>query len=103
MMLRAVGPCASEPTFKHAQLEDPIGVELPPSMRCAASTLAADLKPEQTLDATTDPVVVRLHRSRASSLVYELDEALVNDRPHEVVIHRVTAETLPSEVPVQPR
>ena len=59
--------------------------------------------PEQTLDATTDPVVVRLHRSRASSLVYELDEALVNDRPHEVVIHRVTAETLPSEVPVQLR
>ena len=80
MMLRAVGPCASEPTFQHAQVVDLIDVELSPSMRCAALALAADLKAEQALDGTTDPVVVRLDGSRASDFVYELDETLVNDR-----------------------
>jgi hypothetical protein len=87
MVLRAIGPCANEPTFQHAQLADLIDVELLPAMRRTAVTLAADLKTEQALEATSDPVVVRLDDSGASGFVDELDETLVTDRAHEIVIH----------------
>jgi hypothetical protein len=82
MVLRAIGPCASELTFQHAQVADLIDVELLPSVRFTALTLASDLKPKQTLDAMSDAVVVRLDDSGASALVHELDETLVNDRAH---------------------
>jgi hypothetical protein len=87
MLLRAIGPCASEPTFQHAQLADLIDVELLPSVRRTALALTADLKPEETLDATSDPVVVRLNDSGSSAFIDELDETLINDRAHEIVIH----------------
>ena len=64
-----------------------IDVELSPSMRCAALTLTASLKTEQALDATSDPIVVRLDDSGASGLVDELDEMLAADCVHEIVIH----------------
>jgi len=82
MVLRAIGTRASEPTFQHAQLADLSEVELPPSMRRTALTLAADLKTEQTLDATSDPVVVGLDDSGASGFVDELDDILGSDRAH---------------------
>jgi hypothetical protein len=88
MMLCAIGPCASEPTFKHAQLADSIDVELLPSVRRSALTLTADLKREQVFDATLDAVVVRLDDSGASGFVDELHEMLAADRAHELVIHR---------------
>src|ERR1700730_18164778 len=69
MVLCAIGPRASEPTFQHAQLPYLIDVELSPSMRCTALTLAADLKPKQSLAATPESVVVRLDNSGASSFV----------------------------------
>ena len=61
MVLRALGSCASKLTLQHAQLPDLSNVELFPAMRCTALTLTADLKTEQTLDATPDAVVVRRH------------------------------------------
>ncbi len=79
MVLRPIGSCASEPAFQHAQLVDPIDIELLPSMRRTALTPAADLKTEQALDATSHPVVVRLDGSGASGFVDELDETLVGD------------------------
>jgi hypothetical protein len=89
MVLRAVGPRTREPTFQHAQLTHLVDVELLPSMRRAAVTLAADLKTKQTLDAMSDPVVVRLGDSGASDFVNELDETFVGNRAHEIVIHRL--------------
>jgi hypothetical protein len=71
---------------------DLIDLELFPSMRCAALTLTADLKPEQTLDVASDPVVVRLDDSGASGFVDELDEMLAADCVHEFVVHSFTAE-----------
>ena len=68
-------------------MADLIDVELFPSMRCAALTLTADLKTEQALDVTSNPVVVRLDDSGASGLIDELDETLINDRTHEIVVH----------------
>jgi hypothetical protein len=92
MMLRRIGPCTSEPTLQDAQVADLIEVELFPSMRCAAVTLAADLKTEQALDATSNAVVVRLDDSGASGCVDELDEMLAANCAHELVIHGFTAE-----------
>jgi hypothetical protein len=66
---------------------DLIDVELFPSMRCPASTLTANLKTEQALDVTSNPVVVRLDDSGASGLIDELDETLISDRTHEIVLH----------------
>ena len=72
-----------------------LDLELLPSIRRAALAVAADLKAEQGLDATSDPIVVRLDDSGASSSVDEFDETLVNDRAHEIVIHGFIAESLP--------
>jgi hypothetical protein len=68
-------------------MADLIDVELFPSMRCAAPTLTADLKTEQALDVTSNPVVVRFDDSGASGFVDELDETLITDRTHEIVVH----------------
>lgn len=87
MVLRSIGPRASEPTFQHAQLTDLVEVELLPSVRCTALTLSADLIAKQALDAASDAVVVGLDDSRSSDFVDKLDEALVNNRAHEIVIH----------------
>ena len=72
-------------------MADLIDVELFPSMRCPALTLTANLKTEQALDVTSNPVVVRLDDSIASGFIDELDETLVNDRTHEIVVHRSIA------------
>jgi hypothetical protein len=66
---------------------DLIDVELFPSMRCPALTLTANLKTEQALDVTSNPVVVRLDDSGASGFIDELDEMLAADCVHEFVIH----------------
>ena len=89
MVLRAIGPRTREPTFQYAQLTHLGDVKLLPSMRRAALTLAADLKTKQTLDAMSDPVVVRLSDSSVSAFVNELDETFVGNRAHEIVIHRL--------------
>jgi hypothetical protein len=94
MVLRAVGPRAGKPTLQHAQPADLIEIEQLPSMRCTASTLAADLKPEQTLDAVLDAVVMRLDDSRSSGPIDELEQSLANDRAHELVIHQRRSESL---------
>lgn len=73
-------------------MADLIDVELFPSMRCAALTLTASLKTEHALDATSNPVVVRLDDSGASGFVDELDQMLAADCAHELVIHSFTAE-----------
>jgi hypothetical protein len=96
-VLRAVGSCAGEPTIEHAQVMYLLDLELLPSVRRTAPTLAADLKTEQALDAASDPIVVRLDDSGASSFVHEFDEALVSNRAHEIVIHCFTTEPGPSE------
>jgi hypothetical protein len=93
MVLRTIGPSASEPTFQHAQTADSIDVEPLPSMRRAASTIAADLISEQRLDTMSDSVVVRLDDAEASGFVDELDQALVNDRADEIVIHLLPCST----------
>jgi hypothetical protein len=87
MMLRTVGARTSEPTFKHAQVTDLLDVEMFPAMRRAALTLAGHLKAEQHLGATADSIVVRLDDSGSSGLIHELDETLVIDRTHEIVVH----------------
>src|SRR5712691_7514918 len=56
-------------------------------MRCAAFTLTANLKTEQALDVTSNPVIVRLDDSGASGFADELDEILAADCVHELVIH----------------
>ena len=101
MVLRALGSCASKLTLQHAQLPDLSNVELFPAMRCTALTLTADLKTEQTLDATTDAVVVRFDDSNCSDLVDELDEILADDRSHEFVIHDFRTNSLSIEFPVR--
>ena len=68
-------------------MADLIDVELSPAMGCAALTLAANLKTEQALDVTSNPVVVRLDDSSASGFIDELDEMLAADCAHEFVIH----------------
>ena len=68
-------------------MADLVDVEVPPTMRRAALTLAADLETEQRLGATADSIVVRLDDSRASGLIDELDETLIIDRTHEIVVH----------------
>lgn len=68
-------------------MADLADVELFPSIRCATVTLAADLKTEEALDATSNPVVVRLDDSCASGFVDELDEIFAADCVHELVIH----------------
>lgn len=73
-------------------------IELLPSARRTALTLAADLKAEQTLDTAPDPVVVRLDDSAAPGFVDKLDETRVDNRAHEIVVHGFTTESLPSEV-----
>jgi hypothetical protein len=89
MVLRAVGPCARETPFQEAQVMHSVDVELLPSMRRAALALAADLKRKQALDAIPDAVVVRLCDARSPGPVDELDEALLEDCAHEIVIHLV--------------
>ena len=56
-------------------------------MRCPALTLTANLKTEQALDVTSNPVVVRLDDSGASGFIDELDKMLAADCVHELVIH----------------
>ena len=68
-------------------MADLIDVEFFPSMRCPALTLTANLKTEQALDVTSNPVIVRLDDSGASGFVDELDEILAADCVHELVIH----------------
>lgn len=70
-------------------------------MRRTAVTLAADLKTEQALEATSDPVVVRLDDSGASGFVDELDETLVTDRAYEIVIHCFITEDFRATFPVR--
>jgi hypothetical protein len=98
MMLRAIGPRAGESTFQHAQLTNLSDVELLPSARRTALTGAADLKAEQTLGATPDPIVVRLDDSVAIGFVDKFDETLVDNRAYEVVVHGIATERLPSNV-----
>ena len=74
-------------------MADLTDVELFPSIRRAAVTLAANLKTEEALDVTSNPVVVRLDDSGASGFVDELDEVLAADYMHELVIHGFTAES----------
>jgi hypothetical protein len=102
MMLGAIHPCAGEPTFQHAQLVDLSDIKLLPSVGRTALALAADLKTEQGLDAMPDSVVVRLHDSGPSSLVDKLDETLVNDRAHEIVIHYFTVSVEQREARFEP-
>jgi RHH-type rel operon transcriptional repressor/antitoxin RelB len=66
---------------------DLIDVEVFPPMRCATLTVTGKLKTEQALNITSSPVVVRLDDSGASGFVDELDEILVADSVHEIVIH----------------
>src|SRR5439155_19822741 len=101
MMLHAVGSRAGELTLQHAQLPDLSNVELLPAMRCTALALTADLKTEQTLDATPDAVVVRFDDSNCSELVDELDEILADDRSHEFVVHYFRTKSLSIEFPVR--
>ena len=68
-------------------MADLVDVEVPPTMRRAALPLAADLETEQRLGATADSIVVRLDDSRASGLIDQLDETLIIDRTHEIVVH----------------
>ena len=68
-------------------MPDLIDVELFPSMRRAALTITANLKTEEALDLTSNPVIVRLDDSGASGFVNELDEILAADCVHELVIH----------------
>ena len=68
-------------------MADLIDVEIFPSMRFPALTLTANLKTEQALDVTSNPVVVRLDDSGASGFIDELDEMPVADCAHEFVIH----------------
>ena len=82
MVLRGVGAGTSEPTLENAEMAHQLDVELLPSVRSTALTLAADLKPEQGLDAMSNAVVMRFDNSRASGLVDELDEMLVDNRTH---------------------
>jgi hypothetical protein len=93
MVLRRIGPSTGEPTLEHAELAYLLDLELLPSVRCAALALAANLEPEQGLDAMSDPVVMRLDNSRASGFVDELDEMLVDNRTREFVIHGVTSSS----------
>ena len=72
---------------------DLIDIELFPSMRCPALTLSANLKTEQALDVTSNPVVVRLDDSGASGFIDELDEMLAADCVHEFVIHGLAQTT----------
>lgn len=95
MALRAVGPCAGEPSLQDVQLMHLVDLELLPSMRRAASTLAADLKAEEELDAMLDAVIVRLDGPGSSDSVDELNETFVDDRADEIVIHCVTASRCP--------
>ena len=82
MVLRAIGQSTSEPTLENAEMAELIDVELLPSVRCTASTLATDLKPEQALDAVSDAVVVWLDDAATPALVDKLDETLVDNRAH---------------------
>ena len=82
MVLRGIGPSASERTLENAEMANLVDVELLPSVPRTALTLAANLKPEQGFDAMSDPVVMRLNNSRASGFVGELDETLVDNRAH---------------------
>jgi hypothetical protein len=82
MVLRDIGPSTSEPTLENAEMADLIDVELLPSVPRTALTFAANLKPEQGFDAISDPVVMRLNKSRASGFVHEFDETLVDNRAH---------------------
>jgi hypothetical protein len=97
MVLRAICACAAESTVEHSQLPDLVDVESLPSMRRTALTLAADLKAAQAFDVTSDPVVVRLDDSDSSGFVNELDETSFDDRPHEIVIHYLATQNLPSK------
>jgi hypothetical protein len=98
MVLRAIGPRTGKRTVQHAQLTDLRDFKLFPSMRRTALTLAADLKTEQGLDATMDSVVVRLDDTGASGFVDELDETLVNNRAHEIVIHASSPSVVPANL-----
>jgi hypothetical protein len=82
MVLCAIGPRTSEATLENAEMAHLLDVELLPSVPRTALTLAANLKPEQGFDAMSDPVVMRLNKSRASGFVDELDEPLVDNRSH---------------------
>jgi hypothetical protein len=93
MVLRTVGPRAGKSTFQHTQLTDLLQVELLPSMRRAAVTVAADLKAEQILSSTSHAVVVRLDDAGPPDFVDEFEESLVLDRADEIVIHWVTVST----------
>jgi hypothetical protein len=75
---------------------DLIDVELVPSMRCATLTVTAKLKTEQALNITSSPVVVRLDDSGASGVGDELDEILVADSVHEIVIHLRSSVRVPT-------
>ena len=82
VVLRGIRPSAREPAVENAEMGHLLDLELFPPVRCTAAALAADLKPEQGFDAMPDPVVMRLDNSRASGLVDELDDMLVENRTH---------------------
>ena len=88
MVLSLVGPCFGEPTFQYVQRPDRVDVELFPSMRRTTATLATDLKAEQKLHATANAVVMRFDDSDLSDSAHELDQTLVGNRTHELVIRR---------------
>ena len=50
------------------------------------------LSTPETLDAALDAVVVRLDDSELLDSVDELDETLVGNRPHEILIHRSASD-----------
>ena len=72
-------------------MADLIDVELSSSMRCAALTHTASLNTAPPLDATSNPIVVRLDDSGASGVVDELDEEIAADCVHEIVIHLLSS------------
>jgi hypothetical protein len=99
MVLHAISSCAGESPFQEAQLTDVPELELLPPARRTASTVAADLKSEQALDAVPDPIVMRLDDSTTTGLVHELDETSVNNRAHELGVHDEIPDSLRSEGP----
>ena len=60
MVLLALGSRAREHVFRHSQLANLRDFEFLPALGCAALTIAAELKHEQSLDAMSDSIVVRL-------------------------------------------
>jgi hypothetical protein len=90
MVLCTIGPRARESTLQHAQPTHLVDIELLPAVLRTALAFAANLKAEQGLDATSDAVVVWFDDSSSSNSIDELDETLLGNSVHKIVIHRLT-------------